>query len=71
MSVFAATREISCAEAATIAMSLSHNEPTNETYTVIGYVTETDGKLSRGQQIFWMADTPNGGRVFQSYWCIK
>lgn len=24
--------------------------------------------ISRDQQRFWMADTPNGGKVFQSYW---
>ena len=62
------TNEITCEEAAAIAASLSHNTPTAETYTVIGYVTETDGVVSRNQQIFWMADTPNGGNVFQSYW---
>ena len=69
LSVFAASNEISCAEAAQIAVTLTHNTPTTETYTVIGYVTETDGILSRGQQIFWMADSKNGGQVFQSYWC--
>ena len=62
------TNEITCEEAAAIAVSLPHNTPTTETYTVIGYVTETDGVVSRNQQIFWMADTPNGGNVFQSYW---
>ena len=67
--MYAAGNEISCAEAANIAKSLSHNKPTSETYTVVGYVTETNGELSRGQQIFWMADTKDGGRVFQSYWC--
>jgi predicted extracellular nuclease len=69
MAVFAGAQEISCAEAAKIAAGLAHNTPTTETYTVVGYVTETDGVLSRGQQIFWMADAQNGGRVFQSYWC--
>ena len=62
------TYEITCEEAAAIAASLPHNTPTTETYTVIGYVTETDGVISREQQRFWMADTPNGGNVFQSYW---
>ncbi len=62
------TNEITCEEAAAIAVSLPHNTPTAETYTVIGYVTETDGVISREQQRFWMADTPNGGNVFQSYW---
>ena len=60
--------EITCEEAAEIAASLPHNTPTAKTYTVIGYVTETDGVISREQQRFWMADTPNGGNVFQSYW---
>ena len=69
LSVFAASSEISCAEAAKIAATLAHNTPTTETYTVVGYVTETDGYLSRNQQIFWMADIKDGGRVFQSYWC--
>ena len=40
-----------------------------ETYNVTGYVTETDGVVSKGQQIFWMADAENGGKIFQSYWC--
>ena len=60
--------EITCEEAAEIAASLPNNTPTEETYTVIGYVTETDGVISRDQQRFWIADTPNGGNVFQSYW---
>lgn len=61
-------KEISCTEAVKIASELSHNTPTDETYTVIGYVTDTDGKISKNQQIFWMADTKNGGKVFESYW---
>ena len=60
--------EITCKEAAAIAASLPHNTPTSETYTVIGYVTETDGVISREQQRFWMADNLNDGNVFQSYW---
>jgi hypothetical protein len=61
-------KQITCAQAVQIAKGLTHNTPTSETYTVIGYVTDTDGKLSKGQQIFWMADTKNGGKVFESYW---
>ena len=59
---------VTCAEAAQIASSLSHNTQTSETYIVTGYITETDGVVSRGQQVFWMADTQNGGKVFESYW---
>lgn len=62
-------QDVTCAEASHIASSLSHNNPTSQTYNVVGYVTETDGVVSSGQQIFWMADTENGGKVFQSYWC--
>lgn len=60
--------EISCAEAVQIASSLDHNKPTTNIYTVTGFVTETDGKVSNGQQIFWMADTQDGGKVFECYW---
>lgn len=62
-------QDLTCAQASQIASGLSHNTPTTEIYNVVGYVTETDGVVSRGQQIFWMADTENGGRVFESYWC--
>lgn len=69
LNIFGATEGISCAEAAAIAAELAHNTPTEETYTVVGYVTDTNGRLSNGQQIFWMADTRGGGEIFQSYWC--
>ena len=62
-------QDVTCAEASQIASGLSHNTPTSQTYNVLGYVTETDGVVSKGQQIFWMADTENSGKVFQSYWC--
>ena len=62
-------QNVTCAQASQIASGLNHNTPTTETYNVRGYVTETDGVVSRSQQIFWMADTENGGNVFQSYWC--
>lgn len=62
-------QDVTCAQASQIAAGLSHNSPTTETYNVTGYVTETDGVVSKGQQIFWMADTESGGKVFQSYWC--
>ena len=62
-------QDVSCAQARQIAAGLNNNTPTTETYNITGYVTETDGVVSRGQQIFWMADTENGGRIFQSYWC--
>lgn len=62
-------QNVTCAQASQIAAGLNHNTPTTETYNVTGYVTETDGVVSKGQQIFWMADTENGGKIFESYWC--
>lgn len=62
-------QDVTCEQARQIAAGLNNNTPTTETYNITGYVTETDGVVSRGQQIFWMADTENGGRIFQSYWC--
>lgn len=62
--------DVTCAEAAEIALALSaNNTPTTETYRVTGYVTDTNGTVSKGQQIFWMADAKDGGKVFQGYWC--
>ena len=61
-------QDVTCAQANQIASGLNHNTPTTMTYNILGYVTETDGVVSRGQQIFWMADTENGGKVIQSYW---
>lgn len=61
-------QDVTCAQANQIASGLNHNTPTTMIYNILGYVTETDGVVSRGQQIFWMADTENGGKVIQSYW---
>ena len=70
LTVFAAVHEITCAEAAEIAAGLAHNTPTKETYTVVGYVTEIiNGVTNDNAQSFWIADTKEGGRVFQSYYC--
>ena len=64
----ATSDEISCAKAAELAMALQDKAESSESYTVVGYITETDGKISRDQQIFWMADTKDGGKVFEAYW---
>lgn len=66
----AQVQNITCAEAAEIALALTENNvPTTEVYRVTGYVTDTNGNLSRGQQIFWLADAKDGGKVFEGYWC--
>ena len=59
---------LTCAEAAEYASQLDHNSPTTQTYTIYGYVTSTDGVVSRNQQTFWIADAQNGGNVFEIYW---
>ncbi len=60
--------EITCAQAAELALALEDKAESAETYTVTGYITETDGKISRDQQVFWMADTKDGGKVFEAFW---
>lgn len=59
---------LTCTEAADYASQLDHNSPTTQTYTIYGYVTSTDGIVSHNQQTFWIADTKNGGNVFEIYW---
>lgn len=63
------TLAVTCAEAANIALKLyAASTPTREVYKVTGYITEILGEVSRNQQSFWMADTEEGGQVFQAYW---
>lgn len=60
--------EITCAKAVEICNALEDKAETTELYTITGYITDTDGKISRDQQVFWMADTKDGGKVFEAYW---
>ena len=60
--------EITCAEAVAIANDLADGATSTETYTITGYITEVVGSVSKDQQTFWMADTKDGGRVFEAYW---
>ncbi len=64
----AAGEEISCAKAVELCNALADKAESADTYTVVGYITDTDGKISRDQQVFWMADTKDGGKVFEAYW---
>ncbi|MBR0434104.1 MAG: hypothetical protein IJK15_10490 [Bacteroidaceae bacterium] len=59
---------VTCAEAVTLTNALADGATSTETYTVTGYITEVVGNVSRDQQTFWMADTKDGGRVFEAYW---
>lgn len=59
---------LTCAEAYEEAMKLDAGATGTETVTVHGFITFTNGTVSRKQQVFWMADTEDGGQVFQAYW---
>ena len=59
---------ITCAEAVQLTQALADGATSTETYTVTGYITEVVGNVSKNQQTFWMADTKDGGRVFEAYW---
>ena len=66
------TIHATCAEAKAAALALpGNNVPSNEIYVVEGYVQSEgyNATVSRGQQIFWIADTPTGGKVFEAYYC--
>ena len=57
-----------CAQAVELTNALSDGATSAETYAITGYITEVVGEVSRNQQTFWMADTKDGGRVFEAYW---
>ena len=59
---------ITCAQAVELTKALADNASSDETYTITGYITEVVGNVSKNQQTFWMADTQNGGRIFEAYW---
>ena len=59
---------VTCAEAAA-AMPETKNATTEETYIVTGYITETNGTISREQQCFWMDDEKGSKKTVQGYWC--
>ena len=68
---FTKATAVTCAEAAELAMKVSaNNVPTELTYVVVGYVTNVVGDLSSGKQTFWIADTKDGGKVFEAYYCF-
>ena len=59
---------VTCAEAVQLTKALEDGATSTETYTITGYITEIAGNVSKNQQTFWMADTKDGGRVFEAYW---
>ncbi len=69
MSLNATVTPMTCAEAAAAAALLEHNVPGTDSVAVTGYVTNTDGTISRGQQVFWMDDEKGDKKTFEGYWC--
>lgn len=70
MSMSAEVKNMTCAEAKNAAMLLpENNKPGTDSVAVTGYVTNTDGKISKGQQVFWLDDEKGSTKTFQGYWC--
>lgn len=60
---------IRCEQAVAL-MPTTHNTTTNNTYTVTGYVTSTNGDLdNQNRQKFYMNDTPDGANILMGFWC--
>ena len=59
---------MTCAEAHLAAMLLQSGETGTDSVLVTGYVTNTDGKISKGQQKFWMDDVQGTTKTFYAYW---
>ncbi|MBQ9339130.1 MAG: glycogen-binding domain-containing protein [Paludibacteraceae bacterium] len=60
---------MTCAEARAAAMALSNGETGIDSVIVTGYVSYTNGTVSKGQQTFWMSDRQDTAMTFQAYWC--
>lgn len=60
--------KVTCAKAVELCNALADNAYSVETYAVTGYITEVNGEPSKNQQIFWMADTKDGGKVFNAFY---
>lgn len=60
---------MTCAEAKEAALQLNSGATGTDSVAVTGYVTYTNGTLSRGQQTFWLDDEKGTTQTFQAYWC--
>ena len=60
--------EVTCAQAVELTNALADGATSTDTYAVTGYITEIVGSVSKNQQTFWMADTKDGGKVFEAYY---
>ena len=69
MSMSAAITNMTCAEAKAAALLLPSGQTGTDSVAVTGYVTSTNGAISRGQQTFWLDDQKGNVQTFQAYWC--
>ncbi len=61
---------MTCAEAKQATFdNLQSGETGTDSVAVTGYVTNTNGSISRGQQTFWLDDEQGTTQTFQAYWC--
>ncbi len=60
--------EVTCAQAVELTNALEDGATSAEVYSVTGYITEVVGNVSKNQQTFWMADTKDGGKVFEAFY---
>lgn len=57
-----------CAEAVA-AMPAQSGSETDDVYIVTGFITNTNGTISEGQQTFYMDDAKGSKKTLQGYWC--
>ena len=60
--------KVTCEKAVELCNALADNASSAETYAVTGYITDVFGEPSRNQQSFWIADTKDGGKVFNAFY---
>lgn len=60
---------MTCSQAKEAALQLNSGATGTDSVAVTGYVTYTNGTLSRGQQTFWLDDEKGTTQTFQAYWC--
>lgn len=60
---------MTCADAAAAALALGENVESTEIVSVEGYITNTNGTVSREQQTFYMDDVKDSGaKTLQAFW---
>ena len=69
MSLSAAITTMTCSQAKNAALELQSGATGTDSVAVTGYVTYTNGTVSRGQQTFWIDDQKGETQTFQGYWC--